>query len=269
MTDVGAARADGEDAFGHDGVLTDVRTAVRFTVDVEGDWAGRGTRGIDEVLPRLIELLDAHGSRATFFVVGDLAERVRPHLSPGGPHEVGSHSLTHPVLTRIEPREVQREVVGSRTALEALGYEVMGFRAPFFARPDGLGSVLADAGYAYDASVGSVLPFRRARPGPCEPLPAIPPGHLRDGRSPFALTTLRILHPAGRHLVGAKPDTFTCHLHELLVDTPGWTALPPGLRGLHRRGHGAVAWRVLEQLLGREDLRFTSCRDHPDAPEAA
>ncbi len=262
MVEPGAAEAEGVARPG------DTRTPVRFTVDVEGDWAGTDTRGIDEALPRLVELLEAHAATATFFVVGNLAERVRAHLDPDGPHEVGSHSLTHPVLTKLDRCEVLHEAVCSRSALEDVGYRVTGFRAPFFARPEGLGGVLAEAGYVYDASVGSVVPFRRARTEASEVLPVIPHGHLRDGRTPFALTTLRILHPAGRHLVGVHPETFTCHLHELLENTPGWTALPPGARHLHRRGHGRPAWRVLEQLLTRPDLRFTSCRNHPDAPEA-
>jgi hypothetical protein len=129
--------------------------------------------------------------------------------------------------------------------------------------------VLADAGYRYDASVGSLHPFRRPVPEADEPLPVVPSGQLRDGRTPCALTTLRIAHPVGVRLVGSDPETFTCHLHELLDGSPGWTALPPGPRHLHRRGAGAPAWRVLESLLARPDLRFTSCRDHPDAPEAA
>ncbi|WP_421119226.1 polysaccharide deacetylase family protein [Aquihabitans daechungensis] len=248
---------------GSDGVPGDAAPRlVRFTVDVEGDWAGTSTRGIDEALPRLVDLLDRHGATATFFVVGDLIDRVRPALEPDGPHEVGSHGLTHRTLTSLAPAEVVEEVVGSRAAIQAAGYRVAGFRAPFFARPAGFGRVLADAGYGYDASIGSVLPFRRPAPADEEPLPVVPSGHLRDRRTPCSLTTLRIAHPHGVRLVGDDPQTFTCHLHELLDGSPGWTALPPGLRHLHRRGAGRPAWEVLEALLARPDLRFTSCRDH-------
>jgi hypothetical protein len=239
-----------------------------FTVDVEGDWAGTGTRGIREALPRLVDLLDAHGATATFFVVAELVDLVTPILPPGGPHEVGSHGLTHRALTRLAPDEVRHEVVESKRRLEEAGYAVDGFRAPYFARPAGLGAVLAGAGYRYDASVGSLHPLRRPRPpegrghghGHDEPLPLVRAGALRDGRTPFALTYLRLTHPLGVRLVGPDPGTFWCHPHELVEGTAGWTRLPPGPRHLHRRASGRPAWSAVERLLARPDLRFTSVR---------
>lgn len=236
--------------------------AATFTVDVEGDWAGPGTRGICEALPRLVDLLDAHGATATFFVVAELVDLVAAVLPADGPHEVGSHGLTHRVLTRLEPGEVRREVEESKRRLEGAGYTVDGFRAPYFARPAGLGAVLADAGYRYDASVGALHPLRRPRvqAGQDEPLPIVAAGTLRDGRTPFALTYLRLTHPLGVRLVGPDSGTFWCHPHELVEGTPGWTRLPPGLRHLHRRASGRPAWDIVERLLGRPDLHFTSCR---------
>jgi hypothetical protein len=240
------------------------RDAV-FTVDVEGDWAGTGTRGIREALPRLIQLLDRHGATATFFVVGELATLVRGIVDPAGPHEVGSHSLTHPDLRKLPPGEVLHEIGESKRRLEDAGYAVAGFRAPYFGRPAGLGGALAAAGYRYDASVGSVDPFdwfgRRPEPAPDEPLPVVPVGRLRDGRTPFGLTYLRLAHPASQLLVGDDPGTFYCHPHELVGASAGWARLPWGLRHLHRRNAGATAWTIVERLLARPDLRFVSCRE--------
>lgn len=240
--------------------MAGAETAATFTVDVEGDWAGHGTRGIREALPRLVDLLDRHGATATFFVVADLVDLVRDVLPAGGPHEVGSHGLTHRVLTRLGPDDVRREVEESRRRLEDAGYGVDGFRAPYFARPAGLGRLLADAGYRYDASVGALHPVRRPRVPGGEPVPVIAAGTLRDGRTPFALTYLRLAHPLGLRLVGADPGTFWCHPHELVEGTAGWTRLPPGVRHLHKRASGAPAWAILDRLLARPDLRFTSCR---------
>ena len=133
---------------------------------------------------------------------------------------------------------------------------------PDLVRPAGLGRLLADAGYRYDASVGSLHPLRRPRPpdGADEPLPLVSAGTLRDGRTPFALTYLRLTHPLGVRLVGREPGTFWCHPHELVDGTAGWTRLPPGLRHLHRRGSGRPAWAIVERLLARPELRFTSLR---------
>jgi hypothetical protein len=167
--------------------------------------------------------------------------------------------VTHRTLKRLAPDEVRREVVESKRLLEEAGYTVDGFRAPYFARPAGLGRLLAEAGYTYDASVGALHPLRRPRPTADEPLPVVAAGTLRDRRTPFALTYLRLTDPLGLRLVGRDPGTFWCHPHELVEGTPGWTRLPPGLRHLHRRASGTPAWNILERLVST--LRFTSVRN--------
>jgi peptidoglycan/xylan/chitin deacetylase (PgdA/CDA1 family) len=237
-------------------------TATAFTVDVERDWAGAGTRGVREALGPLLDLLDRHDATATFFVVGEIVDLVTGLLPPDGPHEVGSHGLTHRALTRMPLDAVRHEVTASRRVLTDRGYAVDGFRAPYFARPAGLEPLLADAGYRYDASFGRLHPFGRrpdadaAVPGA---LPRVVTGSVRGGL-PFGLTSLRLAHPLGPRLVGPRPGPFFCHLHELLDGTDGWRALPPGLRHLHKRASGAPARAVLERLLARPGLRFTSCR---------
>jgi hypothetical protein len=239
-------------------------STVAFTVDVERDWAGAGTRGVREALGPLLELLDAHDATATFFVVGEIVDLLADVLAPDGRHEVGAHGLTHRALTRLSPDDVRHEVTEARRVLTERGHPVDGFRAPYFARPADLGGVLADAGYRYDASFGHLHPLARRRVarvvGAADPpLPAVVAGSLRGGL-PFSLTSMRLLHPFGARLVGSQPGTFFCHLHELVDGTSGWSALPPGLRQLHKRASGAPAWSALAALLARDDLRFTSCR---------
>lgn len=47
-------------------------------------------------------------------------------------HELGSHTLTHPNLTEVNPAELLHEVAGSRAALErSLSRQVAHFSAPF------------------------------------------------------------------------------------------------------------------------------------------
>jgi hypothetical protein len=85
---------------------------------------------------------------------------------------------------------------------------------------------------------------------------------LRDGRTPLSLTWLRMLHPVGvRSLPETGPSVLYLHLHELLDGTPGWQALPVGLRHLHRRGSGSVARTIVEGLLAARPGDVVSCRD--------
>lgn len=244
---------------------------IAFTVDVESDWGSGEIRGVTEVLPRLLEMLERRGARATFFVVGELAEAFGRQVGSGSSHEVGSHGLTHRLLTRLDADEVRREVEESKRRLEAEGHLVQGFRAPFLRRPRCLGDALVRAGYRYDASGGSVVPgagnllgrLRRARPA--GDLRELPTSTLRDGLTPFSLTWLRLFHPLGQRLIPRARSVFYCHLHELLDESPGWPTLPRPLRKLHARHAGRTAWQLLESLLAR-DRPFVSAGELLDEP---
>jgi hypothetical protein len=158
--------------------------------------------------------------------------------------------------------------VTSKAVLEAEGYRVAGFRAPFFQSPRELPSLLARAGFTYDASCGSVYPGPRSRGGgppswdTSPPLRRVETSALRDGWTPFSLTYLRLYHPLGLRLVSSRARLFYCHLHEFLEGSDGWGRLPLPLRILHRRNGGAKAWEILEQLLQKWGPRFVSCQEY-------
>jgi len=108
-------------------------------------------------VPRILELLDRVGVKATFFVVARDAEReaflLREVASRG--HEIASHSVTHPIPFATLPAAViDREVRESRQRLEdAVGHAVVGFRAPGWDVNSAALAAIAAAGYRYDASV--------------------------------------------------------------------------------------------------------------------
>jgi hypothetical protein len=85
---------------------------------------------------RVAGVLARHGLRGTFYVpvqpvAGGLLStgEMRTLLDMG--MEIGSHTVTHPVLTEISEAEVDRELRDSRSALEdALGVEVTSFCYP-------------------------------------------------------------------------------------------------------------------------------------------
>ncbi len=85
--------------------------------------------------PRLLDLLDAHAARATFFLRGDRAGAhpalVREIARRG--HGVGNHTLNHPQATFwcLGPARLARELGGCRDVLrEITGHEPRLFRAP-------------------------------------------------------------------------------------------------------------------------------------------
>jgi peptidoglycan-N-acetylglucosamine deacetylase len=88
----------------------------------------------EEDTPRILELLDRHRARATFFLVGERVARfpkiVAEILRRG--HEVGHHTYTHPVgsFWCATPSRLRRELDDGLAALERTGARPRWFRAP-------------------------------------------------------------------------------------------------------------------------------------------
>jgi peptidoglycan/xylan/chitin deacetylase (PgdA/CDA1 family) len=84
--------------------------------------------------PRILDLLDRHQARATFFVIGERAAR-HPHLVADilrRGHEVGHHTHTHPAFTFwcAGPGRTRAELDDGLFALRAAGAQPRWFRAP-------------------------------------------------------------------------------------------------------------------------------------------
>ena len=110
-------------------------------------------------LPRLLDLFARAGVRATFFLVGREARKMRNltvlrRIVEEG-HEVGNHSLTHPPnFASYGPSAKAYEVDGAHSAIaEATGREPVGFRAPVYGIDRVALDLLEERGYLYDSSV--------------------------------------------------------------------------------------------------------------------
>jgi len=148
-----------------------------FTVDVEEhfqvqalesvvsreDWLLQPSR-VGRSTDAILESLQRHGVRGTFFVLGWLA-RHRPEvvrsIARAG-QEIASHGFSHRRVTQLSPTAFREEVRSSKCALEDLtGDMVVGYRAPSFSIVPGLEwafDVLVEEGYSYDSSL---FPIRR------------------------------------------------------------------------------------------------------------
>jgi peptidoglycan/xylan/chitin deacetylase (PgdA/CDA1 family) len=121
------------------------------------------TAELPELLPRLTAELEACGTRATFFVLGEVAVRIAPELralrSRG--HEIACHSFRHLRANDLTPARFFEEIRTAKALLEDLvGAEVRGFRAPEWSlRVPGNPRLrlVAEAGFAYDSSLVRAL----------------------------------------------------------------------------------------------------------------
>ncbi len=214
-----------------------------FTIDVE-DWYH--LCGLDEVpsipparrrvvpnVERILALLAEFDVRATFFVLGSVAEEeptLVPMIAAAG-HEIASHGYSHRLVTELGPELFRDELRRTGEILERQSRQrPVGFRAPQWsismtATPWAL-TILREEGYRYDSS--------------CNPLPVV--GEANGPRFPFVVET-----PAGPLL--EIPPMVTPSFLGNLPTGGGWgfrffpLAMIAGtMAGLNAAGNSAVLY---------------------------
>ena len=168
-----------------------------FTIDVEDYFQ---VSGFEDVIPRskwdkfesrirantyrFIELLAEYDVKATFFVLGWVAEKypglVKEIHSSG--HEVGCHSYWHHLITSQNQDEFKEDLKISTFVIEdIIGEKVVSYRAPSFSLTEKTIwalDALVEQGYLYDSSI---FPATKIRGG-MKSAPRFPYHHeLRSG----------------------------------------------------------------------------------------
>lgn len=116
---------------------------------------------LNQGMPRLLDLYDRYGVKATFFFTGHIAtlypQVVKMAYERG--HEVGSHGLTHEVSQAFDvltPDEQLSHLRQSKRILEdIIGDEVISFRAPAARVDEKFPQIMEEAGFKVDSSVAS------------------------------------------------------------------------------------------------------------------
>jgi polysaccharide deacetylase family protein (PEP-CTERM system associated) len=178
-----------------------------FTIDVEdyfqvsafaphiprSEWPIRECR-IERNVDNILAMLDEHGTKATFFTLGWIAERypevVRNIIRNG--HELASHGYGHERASDQTPESFFADINVAKLILEDLsGTEVKGYRAPSFSIGEKnlwAFECLEKAGYRYSSSI---YPIRHDHYGmPDAPRHAHTIGSLIE----IPATTLRFLN---------------------------------------------------------------------------
>lgn len=169
--------------------------------------------------PRLLDILRARNIKATFYVIGRSVDVhpqiVRRTVAEG--HEIGNHSHTHRLLSKLGDSELRLEMSRCRDAIaRASGVQPRTMRPPY----GGLTQrqrELVHAEFGYPTILWSVDPLDWKRPGP-----SVVASRLVSGTTPGGIL---LAHD----------------LHSQTVD-----AMPAALDGLLRRGYKFV---TVSQLL--------------------
>lgn len=132
------------------------------------DTWSRHTPRVAESTKRILDLLARYDTRATFFVLGWVAERepalLRDITAAG--HEIGCHSHFHRLIYRMTPAEFREDTLRAVAAIgDACGLRPTAYRAPSY-------SITRDSTWAFDVLAGcgfthdsSVYPIRHDRYG--------------------------------------------------------------------------------------------------------
>jgi polysaccharide deacetylase family protein (PEP-CTERM system associated) len=166
-----------------------------FSIDIEDywmnyarDWLGHDVSASSAVVDcteRLLVMLDTYDAKATFFVVGEVAQQYPSLIKKivAADHEVASHGQHHYEITKISQTQFKQEITESKKTLEDIaGCEIYGHRATSFTvtpKTKWALEELAIAGYRYDSSV---FPFQGRRygwPGFCRDICSV---NLASGR---------------------------------------------------------------------------------------
>ena len=245
------------------------------------DWAKCELR-VAASATRMLDLFDKHGTRATFFVLGYIAERVpelvRQVAARG--HEIATHGYSHALLTEITPEQLDSDMKRTLEILRGpcgVAGEIIGFRAPSFTIVKSTYwalDVLARHGITYDSSVFPIgfHPDYGVADAPLNPYkitPAITEFPLSvievcgrrfpcSGGAYFRIFPYRYFKYAIRK-ISRQGRPFVFYIHPWEID-PGqpFVKIPLGKRFRHYHNLRKTESR-LDRLLG--DFQFTTMRE--------
>ncbi len=228
---------------------------------------------------RLLDICERRGARATFFVLGETAER-HPGLVQeikGRGHEVASHGFHHVLVREQRPIDFAADLKTSAALLERLaGEKIVGFRAPSWSVDRRMGwffEALGKSGFVYDSSLFPVKTFlfgdgRAGRfPHKIGSILEFPASTFRFSgkRIPFAsgfffrFFPFKVIRNNVRALNRQRRPAMVClHPREIDPDAPR-LALPPRESFIHYLGVRATEGK-LDRLLAT--FRFVSIRDY-------
>jgi polysaccharide deacetylase family protein (PEP-CTERM system associated) len=247
------------------------------------DWARFESR-VEQNTLRLLDILDAHDTKATFFTLAWIAERyprlLREIAARG--HEVGSHGYAHRRVYTQTPSQFQQETRLSKRILEDIvGQPILGYRAASYSiTSHSLWAldVLQEAGFVYDSSIFPIRHDLYGIPG----YQRFCHVHLTDsGQSlvEFPISTVRIVNanlPVGgggyfrlfpycftrwgiRHLNSIEGQPAVVYLHPWEID-PAQPRIPAGRtsRFRHYLNLEKTASRLARLL---QDFQFSTMAD--------
>jgi polysaccharide deacetylase family protein (PEP-CTERM system associated) len=176
-------------------------TAFEHNVE-RAHWDYYSSRVVNNTL-RILDLLGEFDLRATFFVLGWVAERkpaLVQEIQRRG-HEIACHGYGHQLIYRIGPQRFREDVRRARSILEDIcGLPIAGYRAPSYSITDQslwALDILIEEGFSYDSSIFPVKHdiYGISHAGRFPSVIERPAGSIRE----FPLSTLPLRFAGNEH----------------------------------------------------------------------
>lgn len=212
---------------------------------------------IKKSLDIILELLESRGQKATFFVLGQLAQEHPGEVARiyQAGHEIACHGYSHRKLNDLDSKSFAKELAEAKTILKnIIKKEITGFRAPNFSlnkKTSWAINVLKRLGFKYDSSVHPLkrnLFFKEFL--------EVPPSL---GGIYFRILPLPIFLFASRILLKTNIPVFYFHPHEFFEFVPKIEHGPWYKRKIKYWGI-KTAWKKFEKL--NKKFNFVSIEQH-------
>jgi polysaccharide deacetylase family protein (PEP-CTERM system associated) len=157
------------------------------------EWAACESR-VERNTRKILVILAEQNIRATFFIVGWVAERfpaLVQEIDRAG-HEIGCHSYLHRRIYTLTPEQFHEDTKQAKDILESIiGKKVAGYRAPSYSITNQslwALDILQEAGFQYDSSI---FPMRHDLYG----IPDAPrfPYRLPNGLQEYPISTAMMM----------------------------------------------------------------------------
>lgn len=255
----------------------DTKCVVTLTFDIDGPSAtlrrnpeladnpsviSMGEFGPKVGAPRILDLLDEHGVKATFFIPGWVAERNKSlvlDVARRG-HEVAHHGYHHEPPSSLAPDEDEGAILDrGSTILEGItGERPAGYRSPSWELSSQSLKLMNERGFEYDSSLmGDDVPYMVGRPG--EEIVELPVHWSLDDAPYYTFSPA-----AGRTATMATPqdvlNAWQWEFDGAYKHERGFMlTMHPHITG--RFGRLEALDRLIQHIIGHEGVRFMRCID--------
>ena len=209
-------------------------------------------------VPRIMDLLDRNGIRASFFMEGwnvrKYPDLVREVIARG--HEVGAHGWMHEAWSSLDLGQ-ERELVERTThaIAETTGYAPKGWRSPGgLVTPNTL-SVLDEYGYVYDSSFADEdIPYLlQTAPGSDRTIAELPWQWVLDDAMYYSpKLTVRRVDDVAQIWVDEFDAAYRTTGYFMLVCHPRYSGRPARLQALEK---------LISHIQSHEGVRFVRCNE--------